>query len=144
MINKFVLLHLRVLIGPHMFSSYATSQTWCSMPRNFMPVKAKQRQNVGGINWLINTLSNRTTIKIIIVTTTNHDNWNRPMKNIPCTILPWWIGLQNIIYSRVCITLFQIQIGDDKKVLRIKFCSISQIPIMVTHWCKIWNILMNY
>ena len=58
------------------------------------------------------------------------------MKNIPCTILPWWIGLQNIIYSRVCITLFQIQIGDDKKVLRIKFCSISQIPIMVTHWCK--------
>ena len=27
LINQFVLLHLRVLIGPHMFSSQATSQT---------------------------------------------------------------------------------------------------------------------
>ena len=34
-----------------------TSQTWCNMPRKFMPVKAKQRQNVGGTNWLINTLT---------------------------------------------------------------------------------------
>ena len=40
-VNQFVLLHLRVLIGSHMFLSLATSQTWCNMPRKFMPVKAK-------------------------------------------------------------------------------------------------------
>ena len=51
-----MLLHLWILIGPHMLSSYATSQTWYNMPRKFMPMKAKQRQNVGGTNSLINTL----------------------------------------------------------------------------------------
>ena len=42
LINQFVLQHLRVLIGPHMFLSWATLQTWCNMPRKSMPVKAKQ------------------------------------------------------------------------------------------------------
>ena len=51
-----MLLHLWVLIGLHMLSSYATSQTWYNMPRKFMPMKAKQRQKVGGTNSLINTL----------------------------------------------------------------------------------------
>ena len=57
LINHFLLLHFRVLIGPHMLSSKETSQMWCNMPRKFMPVKAKQRQKVGGTNWLINTLT---------------------------------------------------------------------------------------
>ena len=60
LIKHFVLLHLRVLIGPHMLSSLATSQMWCNMPRKFMPVKAKQMQKVGGTNWLIRTLRNKT------------------------------------------------------------------------------------
>ena len=42
LINQFVLQHLRVLIGSHMFLSWATLQTWCNMPRKSMPVKAKQ------------------------------------------------------------------------------------------------------
>ena len=36
----------------------ATSQTWCNMPRKFMPAKEKQREKVGGTNWLVKTLHN--------------------------------------------------------------------------------------
>ena len=48
LINQFVLLHLRVLIGPHIISSQVTSQLRCNMPQKFMPVKEKQRRKVGG------------------------------------------------------------------------------------------------
>ena len=51
------------MIGPHMFLSKVTSETWCNMPQKFMPVKVKQRQKVGGTNWLINTL----TVSIIFI-----------------------------------------------------------------------------
>ena len=47
LIKQFVLLHLRVLIGPHMLSSLATSQTGCNISRKFMPVKAKQMHKLG-------------------------------------------------------------------------------------------------
>ena len=52
-VNQLVLLHLRVLTGPH--TSEANSPTWGDMPRKFMPVKAKQGKKLGGTNWLINT-----------------------------------------------------------------------------------------
>ena len=46
-VNQFALRHLQVLIGPHMFSSGATSQTWCIMPQKFIPVKEKQTKSWG-------------------------------------------------------------------------------------------------
>ena len=56
LINQFVPLNLRALISPHLFSPETTSQTWCNMPRKFIPGMEEQRQKVGGTNWLINTL----------------------------------------------------------------------------------------
>ena len=50
LINQFVLLHLRVLIGSQLFSQQAQS----NMPRKFMPVKPKQRQK-------LDTLANKPT-----------------------------------------------------------------------------------
>ena len=51
-----MLLHVQVLTGPDIFSSYATLQTWCNIPHKFMPMKIKQSQKVGDTDWLINSL----------------------------------------------------------------------------------------
>ena len=45
-LNQFLLLHLRVLIGPHMFASWTRHKRYI-MPRKFMPVKVKQERSWG-------------------------------------------------------------------------------------------------